>query len=231
MAGMVLMAYGSYGLPLNASFSPRTLSLLKAGVGLAIAHVRGGGELGAAWHAAGRAENKERAVEDFIAVARELSARGYASPRSLVAEGRSAGGWLAAAAAQARPELFRALVLDAPVLDLESSVLSPTLPLHARETFEWGSDPARLRSLSALNRIGDYYPLDTLVIVPLRDTLVPPLGTLEWVRRVRCIASPEASILVDPRLEDHSGPSSRSVEDEESAIREAFILRSLLRAQ
>ncbi|MGH7278886.1 MAG: S9 family peptidase, partial [Candidatus Rokuibacteriota bacterium] len=136
---LLLTGYGAYGLPYPASFSSARLSLLDRGVGFAIAHIRGGGELGKRWHDAGRMLNKPNTFSDFIACAEFLIDRRYTAPDRLAIEGGSAGGLLVGAVLNARPELFAVAVMRVPFVDVINTMLDESLPLTVGEFEEWGN--------------------------------------------------------------------------------------------
>jgi oligopeptidase B len=138
-APMHLLGYGAYGFPYPVNFLHHRLSLLDRGFVIALAHVRGGGELGKPWHDAGKMGTKMNSFTDFIACAEELVARKYTSPERLVIEGGSAGGLLMGAALNLRPDLFTAVIAKVPFLDAISSMLDETLPLTVGEFEEWGN--------------------------------------------------------------------------------------------
>ena len=142
-ARCVLVGYGAYGIPYGPLFSSNRLSLLDRGVAVAIAHIRGGGELGKRWHDAGRMLAKTNTFTDFIAVAEFLIAEGYTAADRLVIEGGSAGGLLIGAVLNMRPELFRAAVLRVPFVDVINTMLDESLPLTVGEFEEWGNPKVR----------------------------------------------------------------------------------------
>jgi oligopeptidase B len=139
-APLLLSGYGAYGAPMKLEFDLRRFSLLDRGVIYAQAHVRGGGDLGEHWQNSGRGLARDQSIADFIAVAEHLIARGDTAPDRLAVQGLSAGGVLIGAAVNRRPDLFRAVLLQGPFLDVVNSMLDPTLPLTVPEYLEWG-DP------------------------------------------------------------------------------------------
>ncbi|HEU5357623.1 MAG TPA: prolyl oligopeptidase family serine peptidase, partial [Gemmatimonadales bacterium] len=139
-APMLLTGYGAYGIPYPVAFSSTRLSLLDRGVVFAVAHVRGGGDLGKPWHDGGRMMNKMNTFTDFIACAESLLRDGWTSPARLVIEGGSAGGLLMGAVANLRPELWGAVVSHVPFVDVLTTMLDASLPLTVGEYEEWG-DP------------------------------------------------------------------------------------------
>ena len=136
---LYVYGYGSYGYALPVGFSPTRLSLLDRGVVLAYAHIRGGGELGDAWHDAGKMAAKMTTFTDFIAAVEHLTARGYGDPARVAIEGGSAGGLLLGAVVNLRPELFRAVLSHVPFVDVMNTMLDASLPLTVAEYEEWGN--------------------------------------------------------------------------------------------
>ncbi|HEX5431183.1 MAG TPA: S9 family peptidase, partial [Bryobacteraceae bacterium] len=137
-APLLLYGYGAYGISMDPVFSPERLCLLDRGFVYAMAHVRGGGDLGKLWHEDGRMLKKKNTFTDFIACAERLIAEKYTSPERLALEGRSAGGLLAGAVVNMRPDLFAAAVAGVPFVDALNTMLDPSLPLTVGEYEEWG---------------------------------------------------------------------------------------------
>ena len=138
-APLLLYGYGSYGISVPVNFSSNRLSLLDRGVIYAVAHIRGGGELGKPWHDAGRMKQKRNTFTDFIAAAERLIAQHYTTPEKLVIEGGSAGGLLMGAVANMRPDLFRMVINHVPFVDVLNTMLDASLPLTVGEYEEWGN--------------------------------------------------------------------------------------------
>ena len=141
---LLLNGYGAYGVSYDPAFSSSSLSLLDRGFVVAIAHVRGGEEMGRAWYDGGKLLDKPNTFGDFIAAAEHLIAEGYTSPERLTISGGSAGGLLMGAVANRRPDLFRAVLAEVPFVDVVNTMLDATLPLTVIEYDEWGNpnDPA-----------------------------------------------------------------------------------------
>ena len=158
-APTVLYGYGAYEISIDPSFSHHRLSLLDRGAVFAIAHVRGGGEMGRAWYEDGRMEHKANTFSDFIASARHLVDAGMARPGALAGRGGSAGGLLIGAVANQAPELFRALVAHVPFVDCVTTMLDDELPLTVGEWEEWGNP---LADESAYWRMLGYSPYDNV---------------------------------------------------------------------
>jgi oligopeptidase B len=237
---MVLYGYGAYELSSEPTFVAYRLSLLDRGVAFAIAHVRGGGELGRAWYEAGRLEHKATTFHDFVDVAADLAARGYTEPTKLVAMGGSAGGLLMGAAINLEPSSFRAVVADVPFVDALNTMLDEDLPLTVGEWEEWG-DPVhdeaayyRIKSWSPYDNVPattadgtpSTYP-DLLVLGSLNDTRVPYWEPAKWVARIRA-ASPTTSVVFKTEMgAGHGGPSGRYDTWRERALVLAFVLDRL----
>jgi oligopeptidase B len=227
----LLYGYGAYGYCLDAQFSSLRLSLLDRGFVYAIAHVRGGGELGGDWHEQGRGRRKRNSCSDFIACAEYLVQTGYTSPARLAILGESAGGLLAAAVINERPDLFAAVVVDGPFVDVLNTLLDPTLPFTVSEWKEWGNpmepaDRAYLRSYSPYENVKqqDYPPI--LVLCSLNDPRVPYWEALKWAARIRVMGANQPEVLVKVRLSGgHQGASDRFEEVDEWALIYAFIIQ------
>ena len=138
-APVLLTGYGAYRISFPLTFSSNRISLLDRGVIVAIAHVRGGGELGKRWHDAGRMASKHNSFDDFVAVGEALVREEFTTPRQMAIEGGSAGGLLVTASLNLRPDLFGAVIAQVPFVDVINTMLDPTLPLTVGEYEEWGN--------------------------------------------------------------------------------------------
>ena len=240
---MVLYGYGAYEVCIEPTFASARLSLLDRGVAYAIAHVRGGGELGRAWYERGRLEHKATTFHDFVDVAHGLVAHGYTNASSLVAIGGSAGGLLMGASINLEPSSFRAVVAEVPFVDVLNTMLDETLPLTVGEWEEWG-DPIhdeaayfRIKSWSpydnvpvALDGTPSAYP-DLLVLGSLNDTRVSYWEPAKWVARIRA-TSPRTNVVLKTDLgAGHGGPSGRYDSWRERALVFAFVLDKLGRTE
>jgi oligopeptidase B len=223
----LLSAYGAYGIPANADFAEYYLPLLERGFVIAIAHVRGGGEGGPAWHAGGRLEHKHNGPSDFIAAAEALRRLGWGTGRQLAAVGRSAGAIVVAGAVTRRPDLFGAVVLEAPFLDIVEALGDDTRPLAVRDRAEWG-DPRSAPIRSSLER---YAPFETslapghpptLVSVGLNDESVNPLDGARWIDRLASHGSSGNLLVVSAGT--HAGPPTRSERSKEEALKATFVI-------
>ncbi|MGZ5235081.1 MAG: S9 family peptidase [Caldimonas sp.] len=227
---LLLYGYGSYGIPLDPGFSQTRVSLLDRGVVFAIAHIRGGGDLGRTWYEAGKMANKATTFSDFIACAEALVARGLTSPRQLAIEGGSAGGLLMGAVVNLRPELFCAVVAQVPFVDVINTMLDETLPLTTGEFIEWGNPKiaeqyAWMRAYSPYDNLkpGAYPAM--LVRTGLNDTQVAYWEPAKYVARLRTLKTDANPLLFKINLEvGHGGASGRFDSLREIAEDDAFLL-------
>jgi oligopeptidase B len=228
--GLHINVYGSYGVSSQAQFSPENISLLEAGIAIALVHVRGGGELGPLWHSQAQGPKKMRSVMDLSAAISELSRIVALPPQRIILSGRSAGAWLAAKTATLYPEKIGGLILEAPLLVLEKAVPNKALPLAERERHEWPNSPATLRALSPVPPLQNV-SIELLAQVPLQDQLVPPDDTLGWLADFKCHQSEQAHTIVSllPGA-DHGGATSQADIDEWNAAKETFIKQVIERA-
>lgn len=233
---LVLYGYGSYEASMDPAMSIARLSLLDRGVTFAIAHVRGGGELGRAWYESGKTLTKKNTFSDFIASARHLISSGYTTPDALVAEGGSAGGLLMGAVANLAPELFAGILAEVPFVDPLTSILDPELPLTVIEWDEWGNpldDPAvyaYMKSYSPYENVRDdiRYPR-ILAVTSINDTRVLYVEPAKWVARLREVGAP-VQLKVEMSA-GHGGVSGRYNAWRERAYELAWVLDTLGLAQ
>ena len=210
-----LYGYGSYGFPLPITFSSNRVSLLDRGFAVVLAHIRGGGEMGKAWHDDGRMMKKLNTFTDFIAAAEHLVAEKWTSPDRLVIEGGSAGGLLMGAVANLRPDLFAAIVAEVPFVDVVTTMLDPELPLTVTEWEEWGDprDPAvyaRMKAYSPYDNVAELpYPA-MFVTTGLNDPRVQYWEPAKWVSKLRSKTTSGRPIVLRTELgAGHGGPSGR----------------------
>lgn len=227
---MLLSGYGSYGYPESVSFSSSRLSLLDRGMVFALAHVRGGGDMGKRWHDAGRMMNKKNTFTDFIACAEKVINGGYTARDRLVIEGGSAGGLLMGAVANLRPDLFRAIVSQVPFVDVINTMLDDTLPLTTGEYEEWGNpnEPAAyayMKSYSPYdNLVAQDYPA-MLVETSLNDSQVMYWEPAKYVAKLRTLKTDGNPLLLKTNMDaGHAGASGRYDYLKEIAFTYAFIL-------
>lgn len=236
-APCLLYGYGSYETSIDPTFSSLRLSLLDRGFVFAIAHVRGGGEMGRSWYEEGKLAAKPTTFTDFVSCARTLVAEGWTSPDRLVARGGSAGGLLMGAVANLAPDLFRAVVAEVPFVDCLTTILDETLPLTVLEWEEWGNpvtDPEIYRVMKSYSPYDNVrsvddegrpvrYP-DILATAGLSDPRVGFWEPAKWVAKLRA-ANPDNRVLLKTELgAGHGGPSGRYDAWRDEAFVYAFIL-------
>jgi oligopeptidase B len=230
-AGCVLYGYGAYEVSLSPTFSIARLSLLDRGYVYAIAHVRGGGELGRGWYDDGKLAAKQNTFTDFVACARHLVQAGYTSHERLAAEGGSAGGLLLGAALNLAPEVFAAAHAAVPFVDALNTILDPTLPLTVSEWEEWGDpvhDPAAYRRMKAYSPYENVRPADypaTLVTASVNDTRVEVTEPAKWVARLRHDTGASDRLVLKTELAaGHGGVSGRYAAWRDAAFELAWLL-------
>ncbi len=232
-APCLLYGYGSYGIAIEPGFLPNRLSLLDRGFIFAIAHVRGGGELGRSWYEDGKFLKKENTFKDFIACAKALVNEGYTSPERLAVMGRSAGGLLIGGVLNQAPGLCKAAVAGVPFVDVVTTMLDSSIPLTVGEYEEWG-DPNDERFYHYLLGYSPYdnvraqdYP-SLLVTAGLNDPRVAYWEPAKWVAKLRSLKTDANPLLLKTHLgAGHAGSSSRYENLKETALEYAFILREL----
>jgi len=229
-APCLLYGYGAYEYSIDPIFSSSRLSLLERGFVYAIAHVRGGGEMGRRWYEEGKLLHKPNTFRDFVACAQRLVDGGLTSPDRLVARGASAGGLLMGAVANQAPELFRAIVAEVPFVDCLTTMMDETLPLTVIEWEEWGNPAADAEVYSTMKSYSPYdnvqptrYP-ELLVTAGLEDPRVGYWEPVKWVQKLRATA-PDATVVLKVELDaGHGGPSGRYDAWRDEAFALAFIL-------
>jgi len=227
---LLLYGYGSYGIPRDPWFSNARISLLDRGMVFAIAHVRGGGDLGRTWYDDGKLLKKKNTFTDFIACAESLVRRRYTSPAQLVIQGGSAGGLLMGAVANMRPDLFKAVVAQVPFVDVMNTMLDATLPLTVSEYREWGNPNEKrfykyMRSYSPYDNIRrKAYPA-MLVETSLNDSQVGYWEAAKYVAKLRALKTDGNPLLLKTIMEaGHGGASGRYDALKEVAFTYAFVL-------
>ena len=233
-APALLYGYGSYEISTDPYFSPFRLSLLERGFVFAIAHVRGGGEMGRLWYEDGKMLRKANTFSDFVAAARLLVAGGYTSPQRLAARGGSAGGLLMGAVLNAAPKLFGAVVAEVPFVDCLSTILDESLPLTVIEWEEWGNPVA---DAEAYRYIKSYSPYDNVADRPypailatagLNDPRVGYWEPAKWVAKLRRHSTSGRPILLKTELgAGHRGPSGRYDAWRDEAFVLGFVIDAL----
>jgi len=231
---MYVYGYGSYGYPLPVGFSPARLALLDRGVVVAYAHIRGGGEMGDAWHDAGKMMVKRNTFTDFIAVVEYLVAEGYGAKDRVAIEGGSAGGLLMGAVVNERPDLFRAVLSHVPFVDVMNTMLDASLPLTVAEYEEWGNPNeaeafAYMRSYSPYDNLkaGPYPAM--LVKTSLNDSQVMYWEPAKYVAKLRTLkTNDDTPLLLHINMDaGHGGASGRYDYLKEIAFDYAFLLTQL----
>jgi oligopeptidase B len=230
-APLLLYGYGAYGHALPLGFSPNRLSLVDRGFVYAVAHARGGAELGQRWYEDGKMLKKRNTFLDFIAAAEHLVATGFGDPRRIVAQGGSAGGMLMGAVANMRPDLFNALVAEVPFVDVLNTMSDATLPLTPPEWFEWGNP---IEDAEAFRYMLSYSPYDNvtakayphiLATAGLTDPRVTYWEPAKWVARLRAATTGTGRILLHTnRSAGHAGAAGRYDKLDEVARVYAFVL-------
>jgi oligopeptidase B len=227
---LLLNGYGAYGLSYDPVFSSNTLSLLDRGFVVAIAHVRGGEEMGRSWYEDGKLLKKRNTFTDFIACAEHLLAQGYTAQDRMAINGGSAGGLLMGAVTNMRPDLFRVVMAEVPFVDVVNTMLDASLPLTVIEYDEWGNpnDP------TAYSYIRSYSPYDNverkdypsiLVTAGLNDPRVAYWEPAKWTARLRALKTDENRLLLKTNMgAGHGGASGRFDFLREIAFKYAFML-------
>jgi oligopeptidase B len=229
-APLLQYGYGSYGATMDPAFSIARLSLLDRGFVFAIAHVRGGQEMGRHWYENGKLLHKKNSFSDFIDVTRFLVKEGYADPKRVCAMGGSAGGLLMGAVANMAPADYRAIVAQVPFVDVVTTMLDESIPLTTNEFDEWG-DPKKkdyydyMLSYSPYDNVArQAYPA-MLVTTGLHDSQVQFWEPAKWVARLRARKTDSNPLLYRTTMEaGHGGKSGRFQRFREIAEEYAFIL-------
>ena len=230
----LLYAYGSYGSSMDARFRPEVVSLLDRGFVFAVAHIRGGQEMGRWWYEDGKLLKKKNTFTDFIDCGRYLVEQGYTSPERLFARGGSAGGLLMGAVSNMAPELFAGLIANVPFVDVVTTMLDDDIPLTTGEFDEWG-DPKEheyyeyMLSYSPYDNVAakDYPAM--LVTTALEDSQVQYFEPAKWVAKLRAMKTDDNPLLFKTEMAaaGHGGVSGRFKKYHETALEYAFMLEVL----
>ena len=231
---LYLYAYGSYGFPMDIYFNSNLFSMVDRGVVAAIAHIRGGGEMGKAWHDDGRMMHKKNTFTDFITCAEYLVAQGYGSKDRLTIEGRSAGGLLMGAVLNMRPDLFHAALVGVPFVDVINTMLDDSLPLTVPEFEEWGNPKEK----AAFDYMISYSPYDNieakaypnmLVKTSFNDSQVMYWEPAKYVAKMRATRTDHNILILKTNLDPagHGGASGRYDRLKEAAFDYAYLLTQM----
>jgi len=227
---LLLYGYGSYGVSIDAAFQSPRLSLADRGFVFAIAHIRGGQEMGRQWYEDGKLLKKRNTFTDFITCAEFLIREQFTRPENLFAMGRSAGGLLMGAVSNMRPDLFRGIVAEVPFVDVVTTMLDSSIPLTTGEYDEWG-DPNQktfydyMLSYSPYDNVGNKdYPA-MLVTAGLHDSQVQYWEPAKWVAKLRELKTDKNRVLLKTNMEaGHGGASGRFRRHKETAFSYVFLL-------
>jgi oligopeptidase B len=231
---LYLTGYGSYGYPYDIGFNSNLFSMIDRGVVVAVAHIRGGGEMGKAWHDNGRMMHKKNSFTDFIASAESLLAQGYGSKDRLVIEGRSAGGLLMGAVLNMRPDLFHAALVGVPFVDVMNTMLDESLPLTVTEFEEWGNPKEK----PAFDYMLTYSPYDNiepksypnmLVRTSFNDSQVMYWEPAKYVAKMRALRTDHNILILKTNMSPagHGGASGRYDRLHEAAFDYAYFLTQM----
>ena len=228
---LLLYGYGSYGYSMDASFTSTRLSLLDRGFAFAIAHIRGGQEMGRVWYESGKLMKKKNTFTDFIAAAEFLIGQKYTSPQHLYANGGSAGGLLMGAVVNMKPDLWKGVVADVPFVDVVTTMLDETIPLTSNEFDEWGNPKNKeaydyMKSYSPYDNIKEVQYPNLLVITGLHDSQVQYFEPAKWVAKLREDKKGDNLLLLQTNMEyGHGGASGRFDYLKEIALMYGFFLK------
>lgn len=234
---LLLYAYGSYGYTTEATFNSPVLSLVDRGFAYAIAHIRGGQEMGRQWYDDGKMMNKKNTFNDFVDVAEYLEKQKFTSADKMVANGGSAGGLLMGAVSNMRPDLFRAIVADVPFVDVINTMMDASLPLTSQEWQQWG-DPHIKAQYEYMKTYSPYdnvehkaYPW-MLVTSSLNDSQVSYWEPTKWVAKLRAMKTDDNPLYFKINMAGgHGGSSGRYDRLHEIAFRDAFMLDAVGQVQ
>ncbi|HRX31044.1 MAG TPA: prolyl oligopeptidase family serine peptidase [Tenuifilaceae bacterium] len=228
-----MYGYGAYGYSINPNFDSNLLSLLDRGFIYAIAHVRGGQELGRQWYEAGKLLNKKNTFTDFIACTEYLIKEHYTSPKYLVAQGGSAGGLLMGVVANMRPDLYKAIIAEVPFVDVLTTMQNPNLPLTTGEYDEWGNPKDSvyyyyIKTYSPYDNVKPQQYPNMLVLASYNDTQVQYFEAAKWVAKLRATKTDGNLLLLKTDMETgHGGASGRMNILKEQAFKYAFMFKVL----
>jgi len=227
---LLLYGYGSYGSSMDPSFRSDRLSLLDRGFIYALAHIRGGQEMGRYWYEEGKMKNKKNTFTDFIDCSEYLISQGYTNPEKLYAWGGSAGGLLMGAIINMRPELYKGVIASVPFVDVVTTMLDETIPLTTSEYDEWGNPNIKdqyefILSYSPYDNLeASEYP-NLMVTAGLHDSQVQYFEPAKWVAKLRKYKTDDNLLVLHTQMEaGHSGASGRFKRYQETSLKYAFLL-------
>ncbi|MFB3131151.1 MAG: S9 family peptidase [Rhodothermales bacterium] len=229
-APLLLYAYGSYGASMSASFNSARLSLLDRGFVYAVAHIRGGQEMGRQWYEDGKLLNKKNTFTDFIDSAEHLIDTNYADPERVFAQGGSAGGLLMGAITNMRPDLWKGVVAHVPFVDVITTMLDDSIPLTTSEYDEWGNPNDKeyydyMLSYSPYDNVETKDYPNLLVTTGLHDSQVQYWEPAKWVARLRAMKTDANRLILKTNMEaGHGGATGRFKRHHETALDYAFLL-------
>ena len=230
---LLLYGYGSYGITTEPTFNAARLSLLDRGFVYAIAHVRGGQEMGRQWYEDGKMFKKKNTFTDFVDCADYLIAQHYSNPKKMFANGGSAGGLLMGAVVNLRPDLWRGVVAAVPFVDVVTTMLDETIPLTTGEFDEWGNPKNKesyyyMKSYSPYDHVeAKNYPA-MLVTTGLHDSQVQYFEPTKWVAKLRAMKTDKNPLYLYCNMsQGHGGASGRFERYKDLALQYAFILELL----
>ena len=227
---LLVYAYGSYGHSMDIGFSSANLSLLDRGFVYAIAHIRGGEELGREWYETGKLLNKKNTFNDFIDVSKSLIDQGYCDKERIFAMGGSAGGLLMGAVINQAPELYKGIIAAVPFVDVVSTMLDESIPLTTGEYDEWGNPNDKtyydyMLSYSPYDQVIEQAYPNMLVTTGLHDSQVQYWEPAKWVAKLRALKTDDNQLLLYTDMESgHGGKSGRFKHFEDTAREFAFLI-------
>ena len=228
-APLLLYAYGSYGMSMDASFASTRLSLLNRGFAFAIAHIRGGQEMGRQWYEDGKMMKKKNTFTDFIDVGKFLVKQKYTSKEHLYAQGGSAGGLLMGAIANMAPDLWNGVIAQVPFVDVVNTMLDESIPLTTNEFDEWGNPKNKeayfyMKSYSPYENVERKDYPNMLVTTGLHDSQVQYFEPAKWVAKLRAMKTDNNVLLLHTNMEfGHGGASGRFDYLKDVALNYAFL--------
>lgn len=230
-APLLLYGYGSIGMSIDPTFNSNLISLLDRGFTFAIAHIRGGDDLGRQWYEDGKLMKKKNTFTDFIDCAQYLIDQRYTNPRHLYAQGASSGGLLMGAVANMAPQLWNGIIAEVPFVDVVNSMLDENMPLTTNEYDEWGNPNNRdayyyMKSYAPYENVERKDYPNMLVIGALHDSQVQYFEPAKWVAKLRMMKTGKNILLLKTQMDyGHSGASGRFDYLKEIALEYAFLLR------